>query len=174
MLATNYTNPRNLVSYDVAQIAAATKTIDFAAYSLTEAAIIQEIIEAAAHGVAVRVYLDRGELEAEARGNPALPNCPLRGLLNLPNVTVRVKASMVLMHLKSYCVDGKTVRDGSANFSDLGESQQDNSVTLTDDPAAAAAFAAKFTAMWSRPDNMSVEAAIEQSASYAHQRTRQH
>jgi len=37
------------------------------------------------------------------------------------------------MHLKSYLVDAKVLRDGSANFSSLGESEQDNSMLITDD-----------------------------------------
>jgi phosphatidylserine/phosphatidylglycerophosphate/cardiolipin synthase-like enzyme len=94
--------------------------------------------------------------------------------LNQPNITIRVKASMILMHLKSYAVDSKTLRDGSANFSPLGETEQDNSATFTDDPQTVANFAAKFQAMWERADNMSTTAAIETSASYATHRAHSH
>jgi phosphatidylserine/phosphatidylglycerophosphate/cardiolipin synthase-like enzyme len=174
MHVTHYTNPGTATPLDTAALAAATTTIDFAAYSLTEPAIIQTLAARAAAGVKIRLYLDRSELEAEARGNPALPSCPLNQLLNAPNLTIRVKASMVLMHLKSYLVDGKTLRDGSANFSPLGESQQDNSATFTDDPQAVANFAAKFETMWNRADNMSTTAAIETSASYAMHRAHSH
>lgn len=169
---THYSNPQSLVGADTAALSAATKTIDFAAYSLTEPNIVAAILNRAKAGVVVRLYLDRGELEAEARGNPAMPTCPLRDLFSIPGITIKVKRSMILMHLKSYLVDSTTLRDGSANFSPIGESEQDNSLTLTDDTAAVAAFIAKFGVMWNRPDNLTVEAAIEQSPSY--QAHRQH
>ena len=163
---THYSNPTNLVPVDVSLIGAAAKSIDFAAYSLTEPAVIQALVKAATDGVQVRLYLDRSELEAEARGNPTMPSCPLHELFGIPNVSILVKHSMVLMHLKSYCVDTRVLRDGSANFSPIGESEQDNSLTVTDDTQAIANFTAKFNSMWSRQDNQSVQAAIETSVSY--------
>ena len=169
-LLTHYTNPNSLAATDAAEIAAATKSVDFAAYSLTEPTVINALLASAKAGRTIRLYLDRSELEAEARGNPTLPNSPLHLLLAVPGITIKVKHSMILMHLKSYCIDGTTLRDGSANFSTLGESEQDNSVTYTDDTAAVAAFQAKFDAMWARPDNLDVTTAIEQSASYGHVR----
>ena len=169
-LTTRYTNPSNVAGIDASAIAAAKKSIDFAAYSLTEPTVITALLQSAKNGIVIRLYLDRSELEADARGNPALPNSPLQMLLGKPNITILVKHSMILMHLKSYLIDGMNLRDGSANFSPLGESQQDNSITFTDDTVAVANFAAKFEAMWSRPDNMSVAAAIEGSASYGHVR----
>jgi phosphatidylserine/phosphatidylglycerophosphate/cardiolipin synthase-like enzyme len=166
MFTQHYTNPWTMIPTDVATIAAAKKTLDIAAYTLTEPTIIAAIVARAAAGVTVRVYLDRSELESEARGNPALPNCPLRDLMNVPNITVKVKASTILMHLKSYLVDGAMLRDGSTNFSPIGETEQDNSLTLTDDATAVGLFAAKYVAMWSRADNMGMEQAIESGASY--------
>ena len=169
-LTTHYTNPSNCASIDAQAIGAATKSIDFAAYSLTEPTVINALLDRAKNGVQISLYLDRSELEAEARGNPALPNTALHLLLGVTGVEIKVKQSMILMHLKSYLVDGITLRDGSANFSPLGESEQDNSVTFTDDAAAVGAFVSKFQAMWARPDNMSVTAAVEHSASYGHVR----
>ena len=99
-----------------------------------------------------------------------MPTCALHLLFGVPNITIKVKHSMILMHLKSYLVDSRILRDGSANFSPMGESEQDNSVTFTDDTAAVSAFSAKFEAMWARPDNLDVVAAIETSASYGHVR----
>jgi len=76
-LSTHYTNPANLAAIDAAAVSAATKTIDFAAYSLTEPDTINALLARARAGVAIRLYLDRSELEAEARGNPSLPTSPL-------------------------------------------------------------------------------------------------
>jgi len=156
----HYTNPTDVSPADIAAISAATTTIDYAAYTLTHAGIIAALIQRARAGVQIRLYLDRTELEAEARGNPTLSNSPLGPLLATPNVQTKVKRSSILMHLKSYLVDGKVLRDGSANFSPLGEDQQDNSMLITDDPPTVALFVVKFTAMWNRPDNLTVAQAI--------------
>ena len=164
MLTQRYTNPIDVSAVDVATIAAATATIDFAAYSLTHPGVIAALIQRAQAGVKIRLYLDRTELEAEARGNPQLSNSPLGPLLSTVNVQTKVKESSILMHLKSYLVDAKVLRDGSANFSPLGESEQDNSIELTDDPASIQGFQAKFEMMWNRTDNISPAQAIQSSA----------
>lgn len=174
LYTTHYSNPATLVPIDVAALQAAVTTIDIAAYSLTEPTIIAQLIARAGAGVVIRVYLDRSELEAEARGNPALPQSPLGRLLGVAGITVRVKYSTILMHLKSYLVDAKNLRDGSANFSPLGEFEQDNSLTLTDDPAAVFLFTTKFAQMWNRPDNLTVTQAVEGSSSYAVHREHSH
>lgn len=164
MYSTHYSNPDSLINLDVAILASATKTLDIAAYTLVDAELITAIHDASVRGVAVRLYLDRTELEAEARGNPSMTGKPLAMLVGLPNVAIKVKESSILMHLKSYLVDSTTLRDGSANFSTTGEIQQDNSVTFTDDAEAVGRFAAKFAAMWARPDNLTVDQAIQPHA----------
>lgn len=169
-----YTNPLNSAGLDAQQIASATKTIDFAAYSLTEPLVCNALLQRATAGVRIRLYLDRSEIEAEARGNPGVPLSPLHLLIGQPNIEILVKHSMVLMHLKSYCIDSKLLRDGSANFSPQGEFQEDNSVEWTDDPASIAAFQTKFEAMWARADNQSISAAVQGSPSYAAARAHQH
>ena len=145
----------------VQTITSATKSIDFAAYSLNDPEIIAALGARATAGVTIRLYHDRTELEAMARGDALLSHAPLRTLLNVPNVAIKVKHSSILMHLKSYLVDGFMLRDGSANFSPAGEEEQDNKRTiLTDDATAVALFAAKFTAMWNRNDNLTVLQAV--------------
>lgn len=163
MLVQHYTNPASVYGNDIAALNTATKTIDFAAYTLTHTAVIEALISRASAGVIIRLYLDRTELEAEARGDAQLSSSPLHPLITHQNVTTKVKASSILMHLKSYLVDGKLLRDGSANFSPIGESEQDNSMLTTDDPAACNLFAQKFETMWARPDNLSTQIAIETS-----------
>jgi phosphatidylserine/phosphatidylglycerophosphate/cardiolipin synthase-like enzyme len=56
-----------------------------------------------------------------------------------PGVAVRVKPPGALMHLKSYCVDGRTLRSGAANFSWSGEDAQDNDLVIVRSPGACAA-----------------------------------
>jgi phosphatidylserine/phosphatidylglycerophosphate/cardiolipin synthase-like enzyme len=162
VLKTYYSNPQTVVPIDCATIDSATKTIDFAAYALDEPDVINTLTAKATSGVPVRLYVDRTELCAAARGDASLSRSPFHTLLNNPHIQIKVKASVVLMHLKSYIVDGTLLRDGSANFSVPGEEEQDNSLTLTDDPAACALFQSKFEVMWARPDNLTVQQAVTQ------------
>lgn len=160
MYTVHYSNPETLIPRDVQTINAATKTIDMAAYAMVDPEIIAAVVARTAAGVAVRLYLDRTELESEARGDAMLSHSPLHNIVATPAISVKVKNSSILMHLKSYCVDGITLRDGSANFSPAGEEVQDNSLTITDDPYAVALFVAKFESMWSRPDNLTIAEAV--------------
>ena len=74
-------------------------------------------------------------------------------LAGTPNVEVKIKHSRVLMHLKSYEVDGQTLRSGSANFSASALKHQDNDLVLTHDAASVRRFELDFNQLWSRPDN---------------------
>lgn len=159
-LSTEYSPDLNLEQMDVAEIALAHKTLDLAAFSLTDQAIVNALVDRAAHGVAIRIYLDRGELQAECRGDATCARIPLRALIGLKGVEILVKHSKVLMHLKSYCVDSSLVRDGSANFSEQGERNQDNSATFAVGAETVSGFEAKFKAMWFRPDNLTITQAL--------------
>lgn len=163
MYKTQYSNPSDLGAVDIATIAAFQSTIDFAAYALDDPRIVSALAARAAAGVKIRLYIDRNELLAAISKTGSLASSHLQPLLNQGNVQIRVKASTVLMHLKSYCGDNAIVRDGSCNFSLSGEELQDNSLTLSDDPAAVTAFSAKFNAMWSRPDNLAPSAVAQQT-----------
>lgn len=156
-----YTNPVSAIHRDVTVIAGATKSIDFAAYTLTEPTIIAALTSAASRGIAIRLYLDRSELCAEAHHDDTGIKLPIHPLLMQPTVTAKVKHSIILMHLKSYNVDGTLTRSGSANFSPLGETAQDNEASWSSDPADGLLFAQKFEQMWNRPDNLTVAQAID-------------
>ena len=63
--------------------------------------------------------------------------------------TVRIKRGGPFMHLKSYEIDGATLRTGSANFSASGENAQDNDlIVIRDGGGSADAFEAHFERMW--------------------------
>lgn len=174
MLQTHYSNPQTVVPFDVAIIATATKTIDFAAYALDEPDIINALVAQATAGRAVRLYLDRTELCAAARGDATLQHSPFRAVLSQPNIQIKVKNSVVLMHLKSYIVDSTLLRDGSANFSVPGEEHQDNSILFTDDTQACTLFNFKFAQMWARPDNLTVQQAVTESPQRVTRPSHQH
>jgi phosphatidylserine/phosphatidylglycerophosphate/cardiolipin synthase-like enzyme len=48
------------------------------------------------------------------------------------------------MHLKSYQIDGRVLRTGTANFSASGLKRQDNDLIIIDSPVAAANFRRAF------------------------------
>ncbi|WP_363352344.1 phospholipase D-like domain-containing protein [Methylocystis echinoides] len=52
------------------------------------------------------------------------------------------------MHLKSYAIDGRILRSGSANLSASGLKQQDNDIVVVREPSAANAFEARFEQIW--------------------------
>jgi phosphatidylserine/phosphatidylglycerophosphate/cardiolipin synthase-like enzyme len=130
-------------------IAGARRSIDMAAYVLTDRALLAALGRAAMRGVRVRIYLDGDE------GGRSL--AAAEAIAGAPNLEVRRKApSRDLMHLKSYQVDGRTLRTGSTNFSTSGAVYQDNDVIVINSPQAAARFREKFERLWARPDNLRV------------------
>ena len=83
--------------------------------------------------------------------------------MGLANISIKVKGSTALAHLKSYCVDcstpghGTVLRDGSANWSVQGERVQDNSLILVRDASLEAGFEANFAALWARANNQTIQ-----------------
>lgn len=135
---------------DLRLIGGARKTIDMAAYVLTDRALVSALGAAAMRGVRVRLYLD-GEGERGRAG------AALEAIASAPNLEIRRKSrSRDLMHLKSYQVDGRVLRSGSANFSVSGEEFQDNDLILIESPAAVAQFEDVFERLWARSDNQKI------------------
>jgi len=159
-IGTFYSPEANLEAMDVAALTSAQHAINLAAFSLTDKAIIAALADRAQHGVIVRIYLDRGELQAECRGDATCARSPLHILIGLSGVEIRVKHSKILMHLKSYAVDAALERDGSANFSEQGEQRQDNSAIFSGDQMAVGRFWREFQGMWTRADNLTVAQAV--------------
>lgn len=135
---------------DLAALASAKKSIDMAAFVLTDRDVIAALTGAAARGVAIRVYLDGDEMEHA--GSKALTE--VAAMAAMKNVAIRAKARhSESMHLKAYVVDSRLLRTGSANFSYSGERFQDNDVVMLASPTLAASFVKAFELMWTRPDN---------------------
>jgi phosphatidylserine/phosphatidylglycerophosphate/cardiolipin synthase-like enzyme len=143
-IAIHYAPSENLERIDVALIGRAGHSIDMAAYVLTDWPVIEALSRAAGRGVRVRIFLDPSQLahdEAQA---------PFRELTVTHGVETRVKQGGALQHLKSYAIDGKTLRTGAANFSASGEKQQDNDLIEMQSSEAAAEFEEDFEAMFAR------------------------
>jgi phosphatidylserine/phosphatidylglycerophosphate/cardiolipin synthase-like enzyme len=90
---------------------------------------------------------------SEEDATPSASEALIAQLAATPNVEVKIKHSRVLMHLKSYAVDGQTLRSGSANFSPSALKRQDNDLVLTKDAPSVRRFELDFNQLWSRPDN---------------------
>jgi phosphatidylserine/phosphatidylglycerophosphate/cardiolipin synthase-like enzyme len=135
----------DLERIDVTLIREAAKQIDMAAYVLTDRAVIEELRDAARRGVKVRVW--RGASMAERVGDVDI-EAQLGG--KVQGLDIRSKEGGELMHLKSYCVDHRLLRTGSANFSRSGETRQDNDLVALRGASVCAGFEAKFDRAWAK------------------------
>lgn len=140
----------DLEHIDLQLIRSATKSVDIAAYSLTDWAIIAALKEARARGVIVRIALDPSVHQAYDK------------LADMADV-VRIKKRGPLMHLKAYAVDAVLLRTGSANLSPSGLKQQDNDLIILRDLPAVAKFEARFAEVYAAAEPMRVEGNREKS-----------
>lgn len=129
-------------------------------YIITDLALARVLRELADRGVTVRLYRDRSQYEAEELkasrfGQPS----STRLLSGVRNVHIRVKqgSERNLMHLKVACIDGKVLRDGSANWSPSGEKAHVDSARFTTNPEEIKRFQQVFEAMWRRSRNLTVQ-----------------
>jgi phosphatidylserine/phosphatidylglycerophosphate/cardiolipin synthase-like enzyme len=151
--AAHYSPGENLEALDSANIVnSKCDHLDLAMYSFTDWKLADAVTTFANRGHRVRIYRDREQYEQEAKRN----NRVIAMFRGNRNISIRVKASSVLMHVKSWS-DGCQLRDGSANWSPSGEKDQDNTLVLTSNPNAIAVFETKFDQMWGRPDNLQVQ-----------------
>jgi phosphatidylserine/phosphatidylglycerophosphate/cardiolipin synthase-like enzyme len=125
---------------------------DIAMYAFTDHILADAVADAAERGVKVRIYRDAQQYEQESGRDPYVA----RKLAAEQNVSIRVKHSSDLMHLKEWS-DGSRLREGSANWSPSGEKRQDNSAAVFTNKQAAQAFERKFQDMWNRPNNLQVQ-----------------
>jgi len=142
-----YAPADNLEEIDVALIGGARRSIDMAAYVLTDVRIVEALDAAAARGVTVRLYRDGADIPM-----PRALAAPYDRLASRPNVEIRYEAdSAPFMDLKAYTIDGETLREGAGNFSHSGLTRQDNSLVALRCKPAVTRFETAFEAMWRRP-----------------------
>jgi PLD-like domain len=131
----HYAPAENLERVDVDLLHSAHTKIDLAAYSLTDWPVIDALIDAHRRGVVVRIVLDPSQQHALDR---------LREITG----SIRMKAPGPYMHLKSYAIDGRILRSGSANLSASGLKQQDNDLVILRDSVSTHAFETRFEQIW--------------------------
>ena len=142
----HYAPDEDLERVDVRLIDEARGSIDMAAYVLTDRQVIAAIERAGRRGVKVRIWRDPEMAHRVGLADAAALIEP-----DDPQIALREKSPGPLMHLKGYCVDGQTLRSGSANFSHSGLRDQDNDVVVVRSSAACARFEAKFERAWGAP-----------------------
>lgn len=149
---TIYYSPQdNLEKQDVALIANAHKTIDFAANALVSPPIVEALAEAAKRDVKIRIYLDRSRL----RGFQTVPNRKWLDLARLrkPGVEIRLKRRGEPQQLNSYAIDGEILRTGSATFSPNELRRYDNDLVIIRSEKHARRFTSVFDEIWARRTN---------------------
>lgn len=140
-----YSPGTNLERSELAQLETATRSVDVAMYSFTD----RELAALARKGVRVRVYRNSEQFAQEMQWGGVTTT----GILLAAGIEVRVKGARDLMHLKSYAIDGRLLRSGSANWSPTGLKRQDNDVLYESSPEAVELFERKFEDMWAKPTN---------------------
>ena len=101
--------------------------------------LAEKLVELAREGVRVRVYRDRTEYKQVKRSGENTT-----AMLAAAGIEVRVKGQKDLMHLKSYAVDDRCLRTGSANWSPTGLKRQDNEIAIDCTPAPVESFEKEF------------------------------
>jgi phosphatidylserine/phosphatidylglycerophosphate/cardiolipin synthase-like enzyme len=147
----HYAPASDLERIDLALLRSATRSIDMAAYLLVDQPLIEALADAARRGVRVRLYLDGAE-EASGGGFGGRA----RGLRGVERIELRLKPpGSEIMHLKSYSIDAKVLRTGSANFTFSGLKREDDDLVVIRDQVAIAVFEDSFEEMWRRATNIS-------------------
>ena len=123
----------------VATIAAATETLDVAAYSLSSPQLSAAIAAAHRRGVTVRVLVDAGQ-EAHAYSTAKQ--------LSAAGIAVRTDRREALMHLKTAVIDRRQVMMGSMNWTAAGEARNVDNLALIRDDVVAAQMTAAFETHW--------------------------
>jgi phosphatidylserine/phosphatidylglycerophosphate/cardiolipin synthase-like enzyme len=150
----------NLEQLDYDRLGEAQRRVDIAMYAFTDKYLADQLMTLGRRGVTVRIYRDMDQYKGEQRNaNDHHDDSATALLRGEKNIYIRVKSSgrRDLMHLKAYTIDGKLLRDGSANWSAAGEKAQDNNAHFTNDPAEVKSFEEQFEEMWKRSDNVVVQ-----------------
>ncbi len=132
----NYFAPEdNVTEKIVARLKQAARTIDFMAFSFTDDALGQAVLERAKGGVKVRGVFENTGSETQYSEY---------GKMKQAKLDVWQDGNPYLMHHKVFIIDGKTVVLGSFNFSQNAETENDENLLIIDDSTLAQQFTAEF------------------------------
>jgi phosphatidylserine/phosphatidylglycerophosphate/cardiolipin synthase-like enzyme len=156
----HYSPNEDLEEMDIKYLRQAREAVDIAMFAFTDRRIADTLKQLAVGHVKVRIYRDQDQFREEEERAAQLRELPTSILLRgSVNVQIRVKqgSERERMHEKSWCIDHRLLRDGSANWTLSGEKTQYNQIHLTTDPQQVAAFEKSFEQMWSRVDNRVIQ-----------------
>jgi phosphatidylserine/phosphatidylglycerophosphate/cardiolipin synthase-like enzyme len=137
----HFSPTEDLERIDVEELRAAARRLrgtrtplNVAMYSFTDTLVARVLVEEADAGMTVRVYRDGEQFDEEERGRQGRSSVAAI-FQGHRNIQIRVKplSRSDLTHLKCWS-DGRTLRDGSANWSPAGLKRQDNEIRFTTDP----------------------------------------
>ncbi|HSM55163.1 MAG TPA: phospholipase D-like domain-containing protein [Candidatus Sulfomarinibacteraceae bacterium] len=124
------------------RVAEAQEEILFMAFSFTDDAIGEAMLERAAAGVEVQGVFERVGSETSFSLYPAMRDSGLR------NVRVRQDGNPRIMHHKVIVIDREVVVFGSYNFSASANERNDENVVIVHDPVFASYFVDEFGFVW--------------------------
>ena len=158
--AEHFSPREDLEQLDISELGNARQRVDVAMYSFTDRRLAEVINELAARQVEIRVYRDQEQFQDEERAAVRFGERSTTQLFRgRPTIRVRVKQGSVrdLMHEKAFCIDGRMLREGSANWSRSGLLVQDNNANYSSDATDTARFEKAFEKMWDRRDNLVIQ-----------------
>ena len=150
----------NLEQLDVAELRKTKQRVDIAMYSFTDRRLAAVVNELAARRVEIRVYRDQEQFQDEERAAARFREPSTTQLFRGRRmIHVRVKQGSLrnLMHEKAFCIDGRLLREGSANWSRGGLLMQDNNVRYSTEATDIERYEKAFEAMWARNDNLVIQ-----------------
>ncbi len=150
----------NLEQLDVAELRQTKRRVDIAMYSFTDRSLAAVVNELANRQVEIRIYRDQEQFQDEERTALRLRQPSTTQLFRgHPTIHVRVKQGSLrdLMHEKAFSIDGRLLREGSANWSRGGLLVQDNNVHYSSDAEDIERFERAFEAMWTRRENLVIQ-----------------
>lgn len=119
----------------------ARRSVDICVFTITDNAVSREVFEAMRRGVAVRVITDNDK--ATDKGSDIFD-------LERSGVNVRVDYTDAHMHHKFAIFDGKTLLNGSYNWTRSAFTQNEENVLVTDDAGLIRSFQGEFDRLWAR------------------------
>lgn len=156
----HFSPAEDLEAIDIKYLGEAHETVDVAMVDFADETIANTLKQLAVGHVKIRIYRDANHLLQEETAAQQFhrfsTSTILRGSVNIQIRTPQQNGSQG-MHLASWCVDHRLLRDGSARWSVEEEKGQDNQIRLATDSGEVAAFEKTFDAMWTRATNQIIQ-----------------
>ena len=124
----------------IEQISKAKKTIDVAIYHLTSREIAQALIEAKNRGVAIRIFMDKGEAETKYSKSK---------YLSQKGIDIKYFLGKGLMHNKFAVIDHGVLITGSFNWTPTADRENQENLLILTASDLIKQYADRFELLWS-------------------------